>query len=79
MTALVIRLVLSYSEARGMEEVGLLWCHTLNRDKSPGNINNRIHGISSKNSNYSSYMGAAYNYITNRAEESFLNFLVGCP
>ena len=37
---------LSYNEARGMEEVGLLWCHTLNLDKSPGNINNRIHGIS---------------------------------
>ena len=70
---------LSYNEARGMEEVGLLWFHTLNRDKSPGNINNRIHGISSKNSNYSTYMGAAYNYITNRAEESFLIFLVGCP
>lgn len=64
---------LSYEVARGMEEIGMLACHTL----IPGSkgINNRIHGISFKNKEYNSYLDAAYEYLKNKAEEDFLNFI----
>ena len=64
---------LSYEVARGMEEIGMLACHTL----IPGSkgINNRIHGISFKNKEYNSYLDAANEYLKNKAEEDFLNFI----
>ena len=56
-----------------MEEISMLVCHTL----KPGSqgINNRIHGISARNTNYNAYISAARNYLSNKAEESFLNFI----
>ena len=63
---------LSYNEARGMEEVGLLWFHTLNPPKS---VNNQIHGISIRNRKGHIYMEAAIDYLLNRAENPLLNIL----
>ena len=63
---------LSYAEARGLEEIGMIECHTLN----PSNpINNQIHGISIRNRKGRSYMEAAIDYLLNRAENSLLNIL----
>lgn len=61
---------LSYKEARGLEEMGMITCHTLN---AMNPINNQIHGISSRNKNGEIYMEAACNYLFNRAEDWVLN------
>ena len=61
---------LSYNEARGLEELGMIQCHTLNA-KNP--INNQIHGISIRNRKGEIYMNAACNYLFNRAENWVLN------
>ena len=61
---------LSYQEARGLEEIGMIECHTLN---ALNPINNQIHGISSKNGMGESYMKAACDYLFNRAEDELLN------
>lgn len=61
---------LTKEEARGLEEIGMISCHTLN----PLNkINNQIHGISPKNKHLELYMDAAYNYLYNRAEDWVIN------
>jgi hypothetical protein len=61
---------LSYIEARGLEEIGMIECHTIN----PSNpINNQIHGIGENNPNGETYMRAATNYLFNRAENWMLN------
>ena len=63
---------LSYAEARGLEEIGMIECHTLN----PSNpVNNQIHGISIRNKKGGTYMEAAIDYLLNRAENSLLNIL----
>ena len=62
---------LKYAEARGLEEIGMIVCHTLN----PSNpINNQIHGISPRNKNGGIYMEAAYKYLDNHIENFILNF-----
>ena len=61
---------LSYAEARGLEEIGMIECHTLNASNP---INNQIHGISDRNPNGGRYMDAACNYLLNRAEDWVLN------
>ena len=61
---------LSYAEARGLEEIGMIECHTLN----PSNPkNNQIHGIGANNRNGGYYLDAACDYLLNRAENSILN------
>ena len=62
---------LTYEEARGLEEIGILECHTLN---ALNTINNQIHGISSGNPNIEIYLEAACNYLQNHAENALLNF-----
>ena len=61
---------LNYAEARGLEEIGMIECHTLN---ALNPINNQIHGISSKNKNGGAYMQAACDYLFNRAENWVIN------
>ena len=61
---------LSYAEARGLEEIGMIEHHTLN---ALNPVNNQIHGISSRNPNGERYMEAACNYLFNRAENYVLN------
>ena len=63
---------LSYAEARGLEEIGIIECHTLNTSNP---VNNQIHGISPRNPNGESYLQAACDYLTNRAENWVLNLL----
>lgn len=61
---------LSYDEARGLEEIGMIQCHTLN---AMNPVNNQIHGISPHNKNGARYMNAACDYLFNRAEDWVLN------
>jgi hypothetical protein len=63
---------LSYAEARGLEEIGMMECHTLNALNPQ---NNQIHGISSINKNIDFYLEAACNYLWNRAEGTLLDIL----
>ena len=67
---------LSYAEARGLEEIGMIECHTLNPGQ-PGY--NQIHGIGERNINGSLYMSSALSkiesYIQNKAEQFLLNLL----
>ena len=61
---------LNYAEARGLEEIGMIECHTLN----PSNpINNQIHGVSQRNDSGENYMKAALDYLSNRTENFILN------
>ena len=61
---------LRYSEARGLEEIGIMTCHTLNATNP---VNNQIHGIGANNKNGSRYMQAAMDYLLNRRENWLLN------
>ena len=63
---------LTYAEARGLEEIGMIECHTLNPTNPQ---NNQIHGISAKNPRGDMYIQAASDYLLNRAENSLLNLL----
>lgn len=61
---------LNYYEARGLEEIGMIECHTLR----PGEFRyNQIHGISTRNSNGEKYMFDALSYLENKAEQELLN------
>ena len=61
---------LSYEQARGGEEIGMLLCHTL---KAGHEANNKIHGISTSNSKRLEYMEAAWDYLFNHIEDWMLN------
>lgn len=63
---------LSYAEARGLEEIGMIECHTLN---AMNPLNNQIHGIGIRNRMGERYLNAAVDYLINRAENSLLNIL----
>ena len=63
---------LTYAEARGLEEIGMIECHTLN---AANPLNNQIHGIGPQNNNGEKYLNAACDYLLNRAENSLLNIL----
>ena len=63
---------LSYEEARGLEEIGMAECHTLNPGQSG---NNQIRGISPVNPKGDLYMSNAMSYLENRAEQWLLNLL----
>ena len=61
---------LNYSEARGLEQLGILACHTLNiNDKK----NNQINGISLKNPKGDQYIEATLGYIENQISNELLN------
>ena len=77
---------LSYEVCRALEQVGMIYYHTVNRDRA---INNQIRGISPYNKNKYTYMAALwdivnrsmydgencipYSYLANLTEEMFLN------
>ena len=63
---------LTYTEARGLEEIGMVECHTL----KPGQAgSNQIHGISIHNPKGEQYMFDALSYLENKAEQRLLNIL----
>lgn len=64
---------LTYAEARGLEEIGMVECHTINKSNPE---NNQIHGISGKNKNAGRYIDAALGYLGNKAENTLLNLLI---
>lgn len=63
---------LTYEIARGLEEIGMIECHTINALNPQ---NNKIHGIGVRNRKGEQYMQAAYNYLLNRAENTLLELL----
>ena len=63
---------LTRDEARGLEEIGMIQCHTINTLNS---LNNQIHGIAWSNARGETYLQAAYAYLDNRAEQALLNLL----
>ena len=56
---------LSYSEVRGLEQIGILTYNTLNASRGGFGVNS-ILGISPNNKNYTAYMSAAWDYIYNQ-------------
>ena len=62
---------LSYEAARGLEEIGMQICHTINRDNP---VYNQIHGISARNKHKRTYYSNAVNYLLNKAEDTVLSF-----
>lgn len=64
---------LTYEEARGLEERGMIACHTL-KGKRPYNI---IHGISPINPNQDMYYFDTLGYLENKATAYLLNLLDG--
>ena len=64
---------LTYEEARGLEEIGMIECHTLKKT-FPWNI---IHGIADNNPNLDLYYFDAVSYLDNRAEDFLHNLLEG--
>ncbi len=64
---------LTYEQARGMEEIGMQYYHTL-RGKFPNNI---VHGISPYNPNKEMYIFDTIGYLENKAENELLNFIDG--
>ena len=66
----VIASNLTYEESRGLEQIAMLQCHTLN----PGNYtNNQINGISPFNPRLSSYMDAGRNIAIRYWENQITN------
>lgn len=66
---------LDYATARGMEQVLMLYHHTLNRENA---ANNQINGISPYNPQVDIYMDAAVKYLKyadNQISNDILNFL----
>ena len=61
---------LTRAQARGLEEMGMLQCHTI---KKGSDINNKIHGISLKNTQRDYYMIEAEKYLLNRVSNTLLN------
>ena len=60
---------LTWSEARGLEQLGIASYNTINLGK------NSINGISPKNNNREAYLTAAWNYIYNQATNEWYNLL----
>ena len=60
---------LTWSEARGLEQLGIASYNTINLGK------NSINGISPKNINREAYLTAAWNYIYNQATNEWYNLL----
>ena len=64
---------LSYAEARGLEEIGMIECHTINKNDP---VNNQIHGISDRNKKASDYFNSALRYLGNKIENTLLNYMM---
>ena len=58
--------------AHGLEEIGMIQCHTIN---SLNSLNNQIHGIAWSNARGETYLQAAYAYLDNQVEQALLNLL----
>jgi len=58
-------------QARGLEEIGMILCHTLKPGKD---VNNQIHGISARNPNGKTYLNAGWGYLSNHIENWMLNY-----
>ena len=58
---------LTYTQARGLEQIGILACHTMYKGK------NSINGISPKNKNLFTYMWRGYNYLYNQVTNEIYN------
>ena len=66
---------LTYEEARGLEEFGMVACKTIQKIRTiPGN---RIHGISESNIKGILYSYDAYNWLLNHIEDALLNLFDG--
>lgn len=66
---------LTYEEARGIEEIAMIQCHTITKDPQiPGN---RIHGVSETNPLGALYMFDALGFIENKLTNLYLNLLDG--
>ena len=61
---------LTRAQARGLEEMGMIQCHTI---KKGSKINNKIHGISPNNVNRDCYMIEGEKYLLNRISNTLLN------
>ena len=63
---------LDWPTARGLEEIAMIECHTIN----PSNpVSNQIHGVGINNSNGEIYFNGVMDYLQNRAEEDLLNLI----
>ena len=60
---------LTWSEARGLEQIGIVTYNTIDLGR------NSINGISPKNINREAYLTAAWNYIYNQATNEWYNLL----
>ena len=65
---------LTWDQARGAEEAGMLYFHTIHRGIP---YNNQIHGISKSNKNYQIYMDAINRYANNKFEELIYHIFNG--
>ena len=65
---------LTYSQARGLEQLGILTYNTLNASRG-GFGANSILGISPNNKNYTAYLTAAWDYVYNQATNEFYNLM----
>ena len=63
---------MTYDQVRGLEEIAMIQCHTVN-NRNP--LNNQIHGIGERNKCGERYMNAAIEYLLNRAEDNLLDIL----
>ena len=65
---------LTWCQARGLEELGMLSYHTLNA--LSGSVGkNSIHGVSIKNPNRKVYLKAAWNYMYNKTTDTWYNLM----
>lgn len=63
---------LDWATARGLEEIVMIECHTMN----PSNpVSNQIHGVGINNKKGGIYFEAVMDYLQNRAEEDLLNLI----
>lgn len=58
---------LTWSQARGLEQVGIVTYNTINSGK------NSINGVAYKNKNYEAYLTAAWDYIYNQVTNEVYN------
>lgn len=63
---------LDWLTVRGLEEVGMVQCHTINLSDP---VANHIHGVGIFNKNGGGYFEAVMDYLLNHAEESLLNLI----
>lgn len=65
---------LTWDKARGAEEAGMLYFHTIHRGVP---YNNQIHGIAASNDFYDIFMNAIERYANNKLEEMMYHLIYG--